>query len=571
LGLFKYKNDDDQSAYILAADKSKQEVKTMSDSLLPRDGLQIKKYYDSLPFGDVTENEKYFSLAEDQVLQLFIKKGSTTLQRYIQDIGIVKVVNKPATIGILQTQYEKREIYDTCTPSAYIQTSSDRKHYASEYNVWDLNMPKAPEELIEEENYRRVAGTDYMEGCGNCDTTGKIDCYNCYTGYETCPECNGYRELRCPDCGGSGAYRCNDCYGAGYKMYQETRYVTDYNGYERQEYFDVKEDCSYCGGSGEIVCSYCGGCGSVVCHNCRGDGEVTCHVCHGYQELNCGACKGYGYLLHEVIAKQNYCINTSMEALGKYNLSDRYGHYDINIDHSENNVLIAELTANKYLKDIPWNDILATEYSNELAIPEHAADAINREVKRIKDYVPVRQRLTLYQKDAVDITYQLNGREFNLLVDPSKGEAFTLDSPFDDIVKEAILVMEDQIRKDMYYDFYLNYEDILKVTKGDGKLLEHDQKLHQMYKIVSKQFLAFMLLGWTGAVAIDILLHFIIQQPLLQSVFFWLTTILPFGLALYLKKYWYLLKPNTKKKLRITSAAGIFALTILLKLLTWVL
>lgn len=58
------------------------------------------------------------------------------------------------------------------------------------------------------------------------------------------------------------------------------------------------EECSNCGGSGEVECSECGGDGEIECSNCGGTGEdvngETCEECGGSGQVDCDECNTRG-------------------------------------------------------------------------------------------------------------------------------------------------------------------------------------------------------------------------------------------------------------------------------------
>lgn len=534
-----------------------------------REKQVMTKYADNLPIGDVSNQQKYRTSAEGRVRELFVSSKSKILEEQFKNVVITKIENLPVTVGILQTQYEQREIYDSCTPSSKISTSSQHRHNSADYSAWDITMKEDPVDIVEEQHIQRVEGTDYLEDCPTCGATGRVHCHNCSNGYETCPTCHGHGNLNCGYCGGRGIVKCGTCNGIGTTRHVETIFERDNEGREWPVNIDVDERCYHCGGSGEETCSNCGGDGIVRCNTCRGSGEIVCTVCGGTTYLTCRTCSGYGYLLHEVMVKQSFRVNSLQTILGSYHLPDWHRDYKIRTDEKESYKQIAEITEGNNIENIPWQNIFPQHYITDISIIEKTEKVLEAENYKISEDRPVRQRISVYQKDLLDITYQLGGKEFNLLADLGNGDLYTPDSPFDDIVRVEVDRMEEAVKQEHYHDFYELYEDIKKVTVQDKNLGGYDSRMQQMYKRITNLFTLYLFAGYAGDIIFDVILRILQRQDIFQTLGFWATAVIPPVMILIVKKYWYKLKLNSKVKLVLVAAGGAFIFTLLLKLLFW--
>ncbi len=81
-----------------------------------------------------------------------------------------------------------------------------------------------------------------------------------------CPTCDGTGSSDCEDCTG-GTTTCSSCDGTG-----------GYNGWYGWE------ECSTCGGTGDVTCYTCDGSGSVDCSDCDGTGDTPEWILTSYDE-----------------------------------------------------------------------------------------------------------------------------------------------------------------------------------------------------------------------------------------------------------------------------------------------
>lgn len=115
-----------------------------------------------------------------------------------------------------------------------------------------------------------------------------------YLPKDECSECGGTGDVSCEECYGEGAIDCRECEGSGYKQCPEC------DGSD--------EECDNCGGDGEVSCSGCHGSGTESCPECYGSGEKTCQECSGMGEVEAD----YG---DEVIEVSYFSIVTQSEDL----------------------------------------------------------------------------------------------------------------------------------------------------------------------------------------------------------------------------------------------------------------
>lgn len=89
--------------------------------------------------------------------------------------------------------------------------------------------------------------------------------------HEDCSNCGGRGEVRCSSCSGSGNQTCHMCHGSG----RTSRQVPQYRNGKYEGTQTVYDTCSYCSGGGRITCSGCHGRGWIRCNTCSGHGFFT--------------------------------------------------------------------------------------------------------------------------------------------------------------------------------------------------------------------------------------------------------------------------------------------------------
>ena len=114
---------------------------------------------------------------------------------------------------------------------------------------------------------------------------------------QECSYCEGSGDEECDRCDGTGNEDCSYCDGEG-----------------RPECYDCsgsgEEDCRNCGGSGteteteeddegeevevDVECGSCSGSGTEECRSCNGQGDYECPECGGSGYKTCEDCNGYG-------------------------------------------------------------------------------------------------------------------------------------------------------------------------------------------------------------------------------------------------------------------------------------
>ena len=85
----------------------------------------------------------------------------------------------------------------------------------------------------------------------------------------------------------TGRYKKETIIGLSSRLFL---YVIDF--YDNTE--EIKQECSYCEGSGDEECDRCDGTGNEDCKYCDGDGKVECYECSGEGTEECRYCDGKG-------------------------------------------------------------------------------------------------------------------------------------------------------------------------------------------------------------------------------------------------------------------------------------
>ena len=85
----------------------------------------------------------------------------------------------------------------------------------------------------------------------------------------------------------TGRYKKETIIGLSSRLFL---YVIDF--YDNTE--EIKQECSYCDGSGDEECDRCDGTGNEDCKYCDGEGKVECYECSGEGTEECRYCDGKG-------------------------------------------------------------------------------------------------------------------------------------------------------------------------------------------------------------------------------------------------------------------------------------
>jgi hypothetical protein len=85
----------------------------------------------------------------------------------------------------------------------------------------------------------------------------------------------------------TGRYKKETVIGLSSRLFL---YVIDF--YDNTE--EIKQECSYCEGSGDEECDRCDGTGNEDCRYCDGEGKVECYECSGEGTEECRHCDGKG-------------------------------------------------------------------------------------------------------------------------------------------------------------------------------------------------------------------------------------------------------------------------------------
>jgi len=85
----------------------------------------------------------------------------------------------------------------------------------------------------------------------------------------------------------TGRYKKETVIGLSSRLFL---YVIDF--YDNTE--EIKQECSYCEGSGDEECDRCDGTGNEDCRYCDGEGKIECYECSGEGTEECRHCDGKG-------------------------------------------------------------------------------------------------------------------------------------------------------------------------------------------------------------------------------------------------------------------------------------
>jgi|GEM_PF-765086 hypothetical protein len=114
--------------------------------------------------------------------------------------------------------------------------------------------------------------------------------------FETCPACQGRKQLACENCQGQGAVSCPQCQGRGQEL------------------------CTICAGTGQnpakpgTICLICNGRRYIPCRICRSAGRIPCPVCQGRGGVTCSRCNGTGGMTEETVLVCGVGINFKLNS-----------------------------------------------------------------------------------------------------------------------------------------------------------------------------------------------------------------------------------------------------------------
>lgn len=476
-----------------------------------------------------------FSAEAEYALHKMLSKGQSKRVKDMEDnIRIKNIQNRPVIYVAADAYYEHREIYETKEPSVYVNSTSGSIKSRLDYDLWNIEDCVKPSHVFGEQHENiRLMDSLYLENCSTCGCCGTVPCPNCVNGTETCPDCNGYGNLRCGYCGGSGEIQCSSCYGNGYTE-QEEQVGNDQNN--SPIYARVRRTCSTCGGNGRLTCGNCGGSGSVRCGSCCGSGIITCRVCGGTTRVTCPSCTGKGYFLNAVNVKQDFDTAVSYKITTPYQVRQSiYGTKAFaSFEPNEKDICLSSMTDKQM---IPKTECLAvfdgatydmTELMQEAKIRAGAEGST-----RVLNY---RSRVCL--RNVLDITYEFDCREYNMLLDTVTGQMLVDVNPYEHVADSMIVEMEEMKLKGCYKTFLASYKEFRAIT--DSEDVKHSiTDVISMFNVIEKKLM--MVSGITALLiyALPLLprLRYVLRFPsvLIDILFFAAAICLPVFLT---KKFW---------------------------------
>lgn len=479
------------------------------------------------------DTAEFMEEAERAVHKMLSKGQSQRLRDMEDNIRIKNIENRPVVYVAADAYCERREVYESRDPSYYVNSTSEQIKSRVDYDLWNIEDSVTPIQLFEEQhNDTRLRDSLYLEGCNTCGCVGTVPCTNCYNGTETCPDCYGSGSLRCGSCGGSGEVECSSCYGYGYHEEEEQVGCDQYNS---PIYARVKKTCYSCGGSGRATCGRCGGYGNVTCDCCGGAGEITCRVCHGTRNVTCSSCQGYGYFLNFVNLRQDFARMTNYMVTTPYQIRQSiYGTKQFaEFELSDRDLCISSITSEQML---PRTENLSVFDGGSVEMLELMQEAKKMAGSGVDTRI-LQYRARVCMRNVLDITYEFDNKEYNMLLDTVTGQTLVDVNPYEHVADFMIGELEELREKGRYKTFLYEYEEFKAIT--DSEDVNHDvREVISIYKSIERRLM--VVAGVTTGIlyllpTVFSLLGGRIFAPVKDILFL----IVAMGLPLFLtKKFW---------------------------------
>ena len=370
---------------------------------------------------DCTSDEKSQTWVKEKLTSWADSIPHHDFRNFGQLISIQSIINKPAYVADLHTQYEKRSVSAAKEP--YIGQTIPPREYSniSDVNPWDSELSSF-DDFVDEEKTYYVNGSQHVENCTNCKGHGEL----------TCPSCKGEKWAWCKTCGGHGEYQCAKCRGTGHTSQNcgtcggEGRVKTDNNNAEnRWNYIN----CPTCGGRKTVTvnCLECNGRKKIRCYKCEGTGKIECSNCRGTGTIPCRACDSQGKLMHYFQILQQLNHEYHSDTFYHDSITKSFPEFIKNVDSEEENriemkgTFVADLDEDEISTEfIENNPILTTDIQNlldEADEPLSESTGINR------------QTLLLEKIEIYEVVYTMNKDKYTLLIYGEEKNIFALVSP----------------------------------------------------------------------------------------------------------------------------------------------
>ncbi len=368
---------------------------------------------------------KKFEPAVRSAMTAVFNVGSTPYLRKLEsEMTIQKIEVCPETFVQNLISYEQRAIYETTRGGESVR-NTDRKHYASEYGVWDFNFD-IDDYFKEDKRKMVVPGTTYTEVCPLCGSTGIINCPDCDgRGKTVCPDCGGEGTVPCPDCKGEGSTPCPRCDGTGN--------LIDENDTKSKEGHIIS--CPDCDGTGRIKCKKCGATGKVPCNTCQGTGEAACKKCMGTGKIKCPDCKGSGNITDEVEVSSEIMVKEDHNIMFMSTLREDMVPFFTELKPEFETHAVATYESGDPIVTISTSDfnyrIRETVFNSGAVFDQMTSDiAAKSDNLKVKKY-----KVNVFQRIFLKITYTFNDKVYLMYYDCGEKKSYLTANPYNDVLQ----------------------------------------------------------------------------------------------------------------------------------------
>ncbi len=366
-----------------------------------------------------------FEPAVRKAMTAVFNVGSTPYLRKLEsEMTIQKIEVCPETFVQNLISYEQRSLYET-TRGGEAQRNTDRKHYATEYGIWDFKFD-INDYFKENKQVMVVPGTTYTDVCEECGGTGVKTCPDCGgSGKATCGECGGEGFIQCPDCEGSGKLPCKTCDGTG-KLIDET------NDKSKEGHIIPCPDCE---GSGFTKCERCDSTGRVPCPICHGSGQVNCKTCKGMGKIKCHNCKGSGNIISEVEVSSEIHVSEAHNILFMSTLREDMVPFftELKPEFDTHSVAV-------YESSTPITSISTADFNFRIRETTFNTGSVFDQMSEQNDLPPeltrvAKYRVNVFQRIFLKITYSFNDKVYLMYYDCGENKSYLTANPYNDVLQ----------------------------------------------------------------------------------------------------------------------------------------
>ena len=385
---------------------------------------------------------KHLDLSNNEISKERVKKTVTEWVSKIPGHGIGDLGSKIKVKSIhllpshkldFQTQYENRFVRNAEEP--YANQKISELQYTNIYQIdpWTFQLDKILPYQNKSKNYN-VTGSHQVHTCNICSGRGHNTCPTWSgNGRETCYTCHGNGLMSCHSCGGSGKSTCSSCGGSGRKpssicgtcsgsgtIYDYTNQRNTTCGSCGGSGSKGGGTCFNCGGTGQSDCYVCRGTGTLTCTTCGGNGKITCRTCKGKTIVTCYHCKGNKKVVAFFQIKHNLSTKRDVKLQNNKEIDIKYPYLKMDAkDYRE------EIVFEKTVPNLPNNIFEESNYI-ESSYKEQIKSSLEEKEKGAKIF---QQRIRIYQTDAVDVEYEYEGKNYQLLIYGQYDKIYAPNSP----------------------------------------------------------------------------------------------------------------------------------------------